>query len=98
MRLLEYSFLFSQGWAQFCYLFFQEGRIIFDNIKKTIAYVLSSNIPELIPFIMFIFLEFPLPLGTITILFIDVGTDVFPGLAMAYEVSLFIYHVQWFIT
>jgi len=65
----------------------EEGRIIFDNIKKTIAYVLTSNIPEMIPFIIGIFLGLPLPLGTITILFIDLGTDIIPCIAMAYEVG-----------
>jgi len=32
----------------------EEGRLIFDNLKKSIAYTLSSNIPEILPFIMFI--------------------------------------------
>jgi sodium/potassium-transporting ATPase subunit alpha len=32
----------------------EEGRIIFDNLKKSIAYTLSSNIPEISPFLMFI--------------------------------------------
>jgi len=32
----------------------EEGRKIFDNLKKTITYVLTSNIPELIPFLSFI--------------------------------------------
>jgi len=65
----------------------EEGRIIFDNIKKTIAYVLTSNIPEMAPFVIGIFLGLPLPLGTITILFIDLGTDIIPCIAMAYEVG-----------
>ena len=32
----------------------EEGRVIFDNLKKSIAYTLSSNIPEILPFIFFI--------------------------------------------
>jgi len=32
----------------------EEGRLIFDNLKKSIAYTLSSNIPEITPFIFFI--------------------------------------------
>ena len=32
----------------------EEGRLIFDNLKKSIAYTLSSNIPEILPFIFFI--------------------------------------------
>ena len=40
----------------------EEGRLIFDNLKKSIAYTLSSNIPEILPFIMFILTNVPLPL------------------------------------
>jgi sodium/potassium-transporting ATPase subunit alpha len=32
----------------------QEGRKIFDNLKKTVVYLLTSNIPEVIPFLAFI--------------------------------------------
>jgi sodium/potassium-transporting ATPase subunit alpha len=32
----------------------EEGRLIFDNLKKTIAYSLTANIPEIWPFIFFI--------------------------------------------
>ena len=52
------------------------GRLIFDNLKKSIAYTLTSNIPELTPFLLFIVASIPLPLGVITILFIDLGTDL----------------------
>ena len=54
----------------------EEGRLIFDNLKKSIAYTLTSNIPEITPFIMFIIASIPLPLGTIAILCIDLGTDM----------------------
>jgi magnesium-transporting ATPase (P-type) len=54
----------------------EEGRLIFDNLKKSIAYTLTSNIPEISPFLMFILLDIPLPLGTVTILCIDLGTDM----------------------
>jgi len=52
------------------------GRLIFDNLKKSIAYTLTSNIPEITPFLLFIIAGIPLPLGTIAILFIDLGTDM----------------------
>ena len=42
----------------------EEGRLIFDNLKKSIAYTLTSNIPEISPFLAFIVLGIPLPLGT----------------------------------
>ena len=52
------------------------GRLIFDNLKKSIAYTLTSNIPEISPFLVFIMANVPLPLGTVTILCIDLGTDL----------------------
>ena len=63
----------------------EEGRLIFDNLKKSIAYTLTSNIPEIAPFLMFILANIPLPLGTVTILCIDLGTDMVPAISMAYE-------------
>ena len=63
----------------------EEGRLVFDNLKKSIAYTLSSNIPETIPFLMFITFGMPLALGTTTIICIDLGTDIFPSISLAYE-------------
>lgn len=63
----------------------EEGRKIFDNLKKVIFYVLTSNIPEITPFLMFILFKIPLPLTTIMILFVDLGTDILPTLALAME-------------
>merc|ERR1711860_353297 len=63
----------------------EEGRLIFDNLKKSIAYTLTSNIPEISPFLVFILCDVPLPLGTVTILCIDLGTDMVPATSMAYE-------------
>merc|ERR1711899_400642 len=63
----------------------EEGRLIFDNLKKSIAYTLTSNIPEISPFLLFILADVPLPLGTVPILCIDLGTDMVPAISMAYE-------------
>ncbi|KAH8856488.1 Sodium/potassium-transporting ATPase subunit alpha [Schistosoma japonicum] len=63
----------------------EEGRLIFDNLKKSIAYTLTSNIPEITPFLVYIVFGLPLPLGTITILCIDLGTDMIPAISLAYE-------------
>merc|ERR1711936_1030480 len=63
----------------------EEGRLIFDNLKKSIAYTLTSNIPEISPFLLFILADVPLPLGTVTILCIGLGTDMVPAISMAYE-------------
>merc|ERR1712227_7204 len=63
----------------------EEGRLIFDNLKKSIAYTLTSNIPEITPFLVFMVFSVPLPLGTVTILCIDLGTDLLPAISLAYE-------------
>ncbi|CAF95281.1 unnamed protein product [Tetraodon nigroviridis] len=63
------------------------GRLIFDNLKKSIAYTLTSNIPEISPFLLFICANIPLPLGTVTILCIDLGTDMVPAISLAYEAA-----------
>lgn len=63
----------------------EEGRLIFDNLKKSIAYTLTSNIPEITPFLAFIAFGIPLALGTVTILWIDLGTDMVPAISLAYE-------------
>ncbi|MGH0148152.1 UNVERIFIED_CONTAM: hypothetical protein FKN15_012153 [Acipenser sinensis] len=61
------------------------GRLIFDNLKKSIAYTLTKNIPELTPYLIYITVSVPLPLGCITILFIELATDIFPSVSLAYE-------------
>jgi sodium/potassium-transporting ATPase subunit alpha len=63
----------------------REGRLIFENLKKCIAYVLSSNVPEIIPFLLFIAMKIPLAIETICILLIDLGTDLAPAVSIAYE-------------
>lgn len=63
----------------------KQGRIVFDNLKKSIAYTLTSNIPEISPFLFYIVFGCPLPLSTIMILAIDLGTDMYPAISMAYE-------------
>ncbi|WP_371413177.1 cation-translocating P-type ATPase [Methanococcoides sp. AM1] len=63
----------------------EEGRTVFDNIKKFIAYILTSNIPEILPFIAFVLLAIPLPMNVQLILAIDLGTDILPALALAVE-------------
>jgi magnesium-transporting ATPase (P-type) len=63
----------------------EEGRLVFDNLKKSIAYTLTSNIPEISPFLFYMIFQVPLPLSTIMILAIDLGTDMYPAISMAYE-------------
>lgn len=63
----------------------EEGRLIFDNLKKSIAYTLTSNIPEIAPFLTYITLQLPLPLSTVLILCVDLGTDMVPAISLAHE-------------
>lgn len=63
----------------------EEGRLIFDNLKKSIAYTLTSNILKMAPYLSNVALGVPLPLGLVFILIIDFGTDLLPAIAMAYE-------------
>jgi sodium/potassium-transporting ATPase subunit alpha len=63
----------------------EEGRTIFENIKKFISYILTSNIPEILPFIAYVVLDFPLALTVVLILAIDLGTDVIPALGLGTE-------------
>jgi sodium/potassium-transporting ATPase subunit alpha len=65
----------------------EEGRLIFDNLKKSIAYTLSSNLPELVPFLAFIIAKIPIPLSTVLILCIDLGTDMVPAISFAHEIK-----------
>lgn len=65
----------------------EEGRLIFDNLKKSIAYTLTSNIPEIGPFLCYILIGIPLPLSTVLILCVDLGTDMVPAISLAYELK-----------
>lgn len=65
----------------------EEGRTIFDNIRKFIKYTLSSNTGELFVMLIAPFLGMPLPLLAVQILWINLVTDGLPGLALAVEES-----------
>ena len=63
----------------------EEGRAVYENIRKFITYILTSNIPELIPYLAFVLFRIPLPLTVIQILAVDLGTDMLPALALGAE-------------
>jgi magnesium-transporting ATPase (P-type) len=63
----------------------QEGRAVYDNLRKFITYILASNIPEVLPFILTDLLHLPLALTVVQILAIDMGTDLLPSLALGIE-------------
>lgn len=63
----------------------EEGRLIFENLKKCIRYLLCANTANLLPFLLYITLQIPLPLGTIQMLAITLGTDILPTISLSYE-------------
>jgi len=63
----------------------EEGRTVFSNIKKFTNYVLVSNGPEILPYLLYILFPIPLALTVIQILSIDLGTDIIPSMALGQE-------------
>lgn len=63
----------------------EEGRAIFSNIRKFLTYILTSNVPEIVPYLAFVLLRIPLPLTIIQILAVDLGTDMMPALGLGIE-------------
>ena len=63
----------------------EEGRAIFDNIRKFITYIFSSNLSEVLPFLITAAIGIPPALTVRQILAIDMGTDILPALALGSE-------------
>ena len=63
----------------------EEGRRIYDNIRKFIKYALGSNVGEILVMLAAPFLGMPLPLLPLQILWINLVTDGLPGLALTME-------------
>ncbi len=64
----------------------KEGRGVFDNIRKFITYIFSSNVPEIMPFLLTAsFPAIPLALTVRQVLAIDLGTDFLPAIALGME-------------
>ncbi|MBM4146552.1 MAG: cation-transporting P-type ATPase [Nitrospira sp.] len=63
----------------------EEGRTVYENIRKFITYIFASNIPEAVPYLAYILFKIPLPLTIIQILAVDLGTDMLPALALGAE-------------
>lgn len=65
----------------------EEGRVLYGNIRRFIGYVLTSNVPEILPYIAFVLLGIPLPLPVLLVLAIDLGTDFVPAIGLATETA-----------
>jgi magnesium-transporting ATPase (P-type) len=63
----------------------EEGRAVYDNVRKFLTYIFSSNVPEVLPFIVTAMFQFPLILSVRQILAIDLGTDLYTALALGME-------------
>jgi len=65
----------------------EEGRGVYNNIRKFSTYILNSNMPEAVPCIFYLFSRgaIPLPLTVMQVLSIDLGTDMVPAIALGTE-------------
>jgi Ca2+-transporting ATPase len=63
----------------------EEGRVIYDNIRKFIRFLLSCNTGEIFTMFLSMLLGFPLPLRAIQILWVNLVTDGLPALALSME-------------
>ncbi len=63
----------------------EQGRVIFDNIKKVVLYLLSDSFSEVFIILASLFLGLPLPLLAPQILWINLVTDGFPDISLTME-------------
>ncbi|NVB41135.1 cation-translocating P-type ATPase [Pseudenhygromyxa sp. WMMC2535] len=63
----------------------REGRVIYDNIQKTVVYLLSGNFSELMIMLVAAAVGMPFPLLPLHLLWINLMTEPFPGLALVID-------------
>ena len=63
----------------------KEGRLLFSNLKKSIAYTLCHLTPEVIPVLLWAFVGIPQPMGSMLTLCIDLLTELAPATSLAFE-------------
>ena len=63
----------------------KEGRVIFDNLRKVILYLLSNGLAEVIILVGGMILQLPLPLLAAQILWVNLVSDGFPALSLTME-------------
>ena len=67
----------------------EQGRTTFANARRFLTYHLTDNVAELTPFVLWALSggRFPLALGVLQVLCLDVGTDILPAVALGAEPS-----------
>lgn len=63
----------------------EEGRTIYDNIRKFVRYLLSSNVGEILVMFLALLVGWPIPLLAIQILWVNLVTDGLPAIALGFE-------------
>jgi Ca2+-transporting ATPase len=63
----------------------EEGRVIYDNIRKFVFYLFSCNLAEILVLLAAGLADLPAPLLPLQILWVNIVTDTFPALALAME-------------
>ena len=63
----------------------REGRVLFDNLKKSITYTLTHMVPEVFPILFNLSVGVPLALNPLLLLTIDLMTELGPAISLAYE-------------
>ncbi|MFN6070179.1 MAG: cation-translocating P-type ATPase, partial [Pseudanabaena sp.] len=63
----------------------EQGRSVYQNIRKFMTYILASNVAELVPFLAMVIFKIPPALVIMQILIVDLGTDILPALALGTE-------------
>ena len=63
----------------------KEGRAIYDNIRKFITYILASNVPEVMPFLVMGIFNIPLALTVLLVMMINLGTDLILAISLGEE-------------
>ncbi len=63
----------------------REGRIIFDNMRKFLRFLLNTNLAEILTMLVAILAGWPVPLTALQILWVNLVTDGLPALALGFE-------------
>ena len=65
----------------------EEGRAVYNNIRKFVLYIFNSNMAEAVPMVLYLFSRgrIPLPLTIMQVLSIDLGTDMVPAMGLGVE-------------